>query len=77
MTDAASEPNLVPSKRFHGVFFDKERDLWVVQVVLPDDSVADCGSYIDETEAAHRYDYSAQQLLDDPNLQLNFPDDAE
>lgn len=65
--------SLIPSKRYIGIFFDDEEDLWKV-VIDTDGGVVQCGEFQDEIEAAHEYDQCVIDLV--PGIpELNFPNE--
>jgi hypothetical protein len=61
----------VGSKKYIGVYFNTETDLWEAEVQLEGGSVSHVGKFTDEEEAAEAYDAAAEDLLDNPDL--NFP----
>ena len=67
------EVELIPSKRFIGVFWDSENDVWRVRIET-NEGTAIGESFLSEEDAARHYDECAIDLL--PGIpHLNFPDD--
>lgn len=67
---------LVPSKKFLGVFYDKEQEYWRVIVTTDDSengSTMEGGHSHDEVEAAHMYDECVLDVKAG-KPKLNFPD---
>lgn len=66
--------DLVPSKKYHGVYFDDFKDIWCTIVYDRDRrEEIECGCFLAEEDAARAYDACIQELQEDPKL--NFPED--
>lgn len=64
---------LIPSRKYRGIYWNTEEDHWEVQVTLPE-SIAECGTFLSEEEAARAYDKCVVDLL--PGTpELNFPEE--
>lgn len=74
-TEPEEDENLIPSKRFIGVWWDPDNDFWVVRVETDEETV-DCGEFLDEVEAAHKYDECIADLSTGRLPELNFPNES-